>query len=251
MRSERAEFMGSHGSLLAAKLDLPDGAPRAYALFAHCFTCTKDYHITSQISSGLTEHGIAVLRFDFTGLGNSEGDFSNTNFSSNIDDLLKASEWLAEHHQAPALLLGHSFGGAAVLAAAHKLPSVKAVATIAAPSEPEHVLNHFPGIHAEIEANGEAEIKVGGHPFRIRKQFVEDVASHKLADAIANLHRPLMVFHSPTDAVVGIENAAQIFAAAKHPKSFISLDKADHLLRGKEHAQFVATMLATWFCRYF
>lgn len=250
MRSERAEFVGSHGHLLAAKLDLPEEAPRAFALFAHCFTCTKDFHITSQISRGLTAHGIGVLRFDFTGLGNSEGDFANTNFSSNIADLLRAAAWLEAHHAAPALLVGHSLGGAAALATAGQLPSVKAVATIAAPSDPEHVLHHFPDLHAQLAETGEAEVLMGGHPFRIRQHFLEDVAQHKLADAIGQLHRPLMVFHSPTDATVGIEHAAQIFAAAKHPKSFISLDKADHLLRGKEHAQFVADMLGTWVCRY-
>lgn len=250
MRSEKVEFLGSHGTKLAARLDLPDEAPRAYALFAHCFTCTKDIQAASHICTELAMLGIAVLRFDFTGLGLSEGEFSNTNFSSNMADLKAAADWLRATHQAPALLIGHSLGGAAVLAAAHLIPEAKAVAAIAAPADPAHVAKNFTDACATIESEGEAEVKLGGKPFRIKKQFLEDIGSHRLHESIAGLDRALIIFHSPTDAQVGIENAGMIFAAAKHPKSFISLDGADHLLRGGRDARYVAQVLAAWVSRY-
>lgn len=249
MRSERVQFPGSLG-MLSARLDLPDEAPTAFAIYGHCFTCGKNLTIASQISSGLAERGIGVLRFDFAGIGQSEGNFADSNFSTNLDDLMHAATWLEANFSPPTLLIGHSFGGAAVLAVVSRMPSVKAVATIAAPSEPKHVLKHFPNIREEVAANGEANITVGGVNLVLRQQFIDDVDSYSLADAIANLDRPLMIFHSPIDETVGIENAGQIFAAAKHPKSFVSLDKADHLLRGKEHADFVATVLSAWACRY-
>lgn len=248
--SKHVEFQGSQNVKLAARLDLPDGTPRTYALFAHCFTCSKDVYAASRICGELTNNGIAVLRFDFTGLGASEGDFANTNFTSNIGDLLAAADWMRQHHQAPQLLIGHSLGGAAVLVAANQVPEVKAVATIAAPAEPAHVTHHFTSSHAEIEEKGEAEVLLVGRPFRIRKQFMDDIANHKLEDHIHNLHRALIVFHSPRDATVGIENAAKIFASAKHPKSFISLDDADHILSDREDALYVAQVLSAWVSRY-
>jgi putative redox protein len=250
MLSEKVEFIGSQGGKLAARLDLPESSPRAYALFAHCFTCTKDIHAASNICTELTRHGIAVLRFDFSGLGLSEGDFANTNFSTNLEDLQAACAWLAEHHQPAKLLIGHSLGGAAVLAAAGNMPDVKAVATIAAPAEPSHVAHHFTDTLEEIQQNGEAMVKLAGRAFRIKKQFLDDIESHSLQEKIGKLNRALIIFHSPTDETVGIENAGKIFAAAKHPKSFISLSGADHLLRGSENAQYVAQVLSAWLSRY-
>lgn len=250
MRSERVGFPSANNHKLAARLDMPEGTPRAFALFAHCFTCTKDIFAASQICSTLTAHGWAVLRFDFTGLGHSEGEFANTNFSSNIDDLVAAYEWMARTHSAPSLLIGHSLGGAAVLAAAHRMTEVKAVATIAAPAEPAHVAHHFTDAKAHIEATGEAEVLLAGRPFTIRKQFLDDIETHRLRHCIETLHRALIVFHAPGDETVGIENAASIFTAAKHPKSFISLDKADHLLRRKSDADYVAAILSAWATPY-
>lgn len=251
MSSERIEFLGAHGVMLAARLDLPEGKPRAYALFAHCFTCSKDVFAASRICAELTENGIAVLRFDFTGLGASEGDFANTNFSSNIADLLAAADWLAREREPAKLLIGHSLGGAAVLAAAGRIDSVQAVVTIAAPADPAHVTKLFAEHRDEIEAAGEAEVHLVGRPFRIRKQFLDDIGGHRLEDKIAGLRRALLIFHSPHDTLVGVENAGRIFAWAKHPKSFISLDDADHLLTKKEDALYVARMIAAWTSRYF
>lgn len=250
MRTERVEFTGALGGQISARLDLPETAPIAYAIFAHCFTCNKDLNVTTQVSSGLTKHGIAVLRFDFTGLGQSEGDFAATNFTTNMEDLLAAAEWLETHHKPPSLLVGHSLGGAAVLAVAHEMPSIKAVATIGAPAEPVHVTHNFASATAEIEAKGEAEVLLAGRKFRIRKQFLLDVASHNLADYIGELDCAVMVFHSPIDEIVGIENAARIFAAARHPKSFISLDTADHLVSKRADAEYVAELLGAWALRY-
>jgi uncharacterized OsmC-like protein/alpha/beta superfamily hydrolase len=249
-RSEKVEFEGSQGGLLAARLELPDGPPRAYALFAHCFTCSKDVFAAARIAGGLAESGIAVLRFDFTGLGASEGDFANTNFSSNVEDLLRAAAFLGERHEAPSLLVGHSLGGAAVLAAAGRIASVKAVATIAAPADPGHVAHLLAEARPEIEAAGEAEVVLAGRSFRIRKQFLEDIEGQRLTDAIARLRKALLIFHAPRDEVVGIDNASAIFRAAKHPKSFVSLDGADHLLTWHEDARYVATVLAAWATRY-
>jgi len=249
-KSEKVSFAGADGATLAARLDLPAGPPRAYALFAHCFTCSKDIFAAARIADGLAERGIAVLRFDFTGLGASEGDFANTNFSSNIEDLVKAAEFLRAHYEAPKLLVGHSLGGAAVLAAAARVPEAKAVATIAAPADPAHVAEHFTGARAEIEAAGEAEVLLVGRPFRIKKQFLEDIEGHRLETAIGGLRKALMVFHAPRDAVVGIDNASRIFLAARHPKSFVSLDDADHLLSRKSDAIYVAEVLAAWAGRY-
>ncbi len=249
-RIEKITFTGAGGERLAARLDLPLGKPRAYALFAHCFTCSKDIFAAARVSRGLAERGIAVLRFDFTGLGASEGEFANTDFSSNVDDLVAAADFLRQKFQAPALLVGHSLGGAAVLAAAHRVPEVTAVATIAAPADPVDVARHFAPVRHEIEVRGEAEVILGGRTFRIRKQFLDDIAAQPLAEHIASLRRALLIFHAPRDEVVGIENATRIFQAAKHPKSFISLDDADHLLTRREDAEYVAEVLAAWASRY-
>ncbi len=248
--SEKLTFTGADGVELAARLDLPTGPPLAYALFAHCFTCTKDIFAAARIATGLAEQGIAVLRFDFTGLGHSEGEFANTNFSSNVADLVCAADYLRESRAAPKVLIGHSLGGAAVLAAAPRVPEALAVATIGAPGDPAHVRHLFQAARPEIEAKGEAEVLLAGRPFRIRKQFLEDIEKHKLAATLAGLRKALLVFHAPRDATVGIENAGEIFTAAKHPKSFVSLDDADHLLSRREDAVYVATVLAAWATRY-
>jgi putative redox protein len=250
MQSERKDFPGADGQKLAARLDSPSGEVRAYALFAHCFTCGKDVFAAGRIAQGLTEHGIAVLRFDFTGLGASEGEFANTNFSSNVADLVAAANFMRRDGAAPRLLIGHSLGGAAVLAAAGAIPEVKAVVTIAAPSDPGHVKGLFGASLATIEAEGEAEVQLAGRPFRIKRQFLIDAAEHNLSAKIAALKRALLVMHSPSDTTVDISNALAIFTAAKHPKSFISLDDADHLLTRKEDAVYVAGMIAAWSERY-
>ncbi|MBI1209444.1 MAG: alpha/beta fold hydrolase [Azospirillum sp.] len=246
MRSKRFTFPGSQGFLLSARLDKPDTTPRAYALFAHCFTCTKDIFAASRIAQVLTEHGIAVLRFDFTGLGSSEGEFANTNFSSNVADLVRAADHLRQAGAAPAILIGHSLGGAAVLAAAGSISEVKAVATIGAPFDVGHVTASFSDRIPEIEAKGEAEVSLVGRPFVIRRQFLEDVAVQKLEQHIATLKRSLLILHAPLDRQVGIENAGAIFQAAKHPKSFVSLDRADHLLSRRQDAEYAAGVLAAW-----
>ncbi|MES2069124.1 MAG: alpha/beta fold hydrolase [Pseudomonadota bacterium] len=250
MRIERSEFPGADGQKLSARLDAPDGDIRAYALFAHCFTCGKDVFAASRIAQALTGHGIAVLRFDFTGLGASEGEFANTNFSSNVADLVAAADYLRRQHQAPRLLIGHSLGGAAVLAAASDIAEVQAVATVAAPSDPVHVTGLFKEQLEQIHADGEAEVQLAGRPFKIKRQFLLDAAEHSLDLKIAKLKRALLVMHAPRDATVDIANAMHIFTAAKHPKSFISLDDADHLLSRKEDAVYVAKMIATWSERY-
>jgi len=249
-RSERVDFEGSDGQRLAALLELPSSRPRAYALFAHCFTCSKDIFAAARIAGGLAERGIAVLRFDFTGLGASDGEFANSNFSSNLADLVAAANFLRGRGAAPELLIGHSLGGAAVLAAAASVPEARAVATIAAPADPQHIRRLLGDQAAAIEAKGEAEVSIGGRPFRIKRQFLEDIANHRLEEAIRSLRKALMIFHSPLDDIVGIDNASRIFAEARHPKSFVSLDRADHLLRRREDAEYVADVLAAWAQRY-
>ncbi|MCB2100070.1 MAG: alpha/beta fold hydrolase [Rhodobacterales bacterium] len=248
--SEKIDFTGATGETLAARLDKPDGAIQAYALFAHCFTCTKDVFAAARIARALTDHGIAVLRFDFTGLGASEGEFANTNFSSNVGDLLAAADYLRDNHAAPAILIGHSLGGAAVLAAAAQVPEAKAVCTIGAPSDPAHVANHFQCERDEIERTGQATVKLVGRPFTIKKQFLDDIEGQRLEHAIAGMRKALLIFHSPLDAVVGIDNATRIFVAAKHPKSFVSLDHADHMVSRREDAVYVADVIAAWADRY-
>ncbi len=249
-RSEKIEFIGAQGVALAARLDLPEGTVRAHALFAHCFTCSKDIFAAAKISQGLAARGIAVLRFDFTGLGHSEGEFANTNFTSNVADLLAAVDWLRQNREAPAIVIGHSLGGAAVLAAAGSIPEAKAVATIGAPADPAHVSHNFDHAIELIREKGEAEVKLGGRPFTIKQQFLDDIAEQKMQDSIANLKAALLVFHAPLDSYVGVENAGMIFTAAKHPKSFVSLDDADHLLSRREDAAYVAEVISAWATRY-
>ena len=249
--SEAVTFPGAAGALLAARLDRPTAVPpRAFALFAHCFTCSKDSRAATFIGEALADAGIATLRFDFTGLGGSEGEFANTSFSSNVADLVAAADWLRRTHRAPALLVGHSLGGAAVLAAATRVPEAVAVATINAPADPAHVAHLFAPRRAEIEAAGEAEVVLAGRTFRIRREFLADIEGQKLASAIGALRRPLIVFHAPRDTTVGIDNAAAIFLAAKHPKSFVSLDDADHLLTRRDDGAYVGAVLAAWASRY-
>jgi putative redox protein len=243
-------FRGALGAELAARLDTPLLPPRAYALFAHCFTCSKDSRAASFISGALAEQGIAVLRFDFTGLGASGGDFANTNFSSNVADLVAAADWLRAHHGAPAILIGHSLGGAAVLAAAAKIPEARAVATLGAPYEPAHVKGLLKSSLAEIETQGEAEVELVGRRFRIRREFLDDLDAQPQRETIAKLRRALLVMHSPLDDTVTIDNASGIFLAAKHPKSFVSLDSADHLLTRREDARYAAAVLAAWAARF-
>ena len=250
MPAERVDFPNATGQMLAALLDRPPGEPAAYALFAHCFTCGKDILAAKRIAEGLTARGIAVLRFDFTGLGASEGEFANTTFSSNVADLVAAADHLRRTRRAPAILIGHSLGGAAVLAAAAQVPEAKAVVTIAAPSDPAHVTGLFKEQVQDIREQGEIEVALAGRAFRIRREFLDDVAEQRLTERVATLRKSLLVFHSPTDRLVGIENASAIFLAARHPKSFVSLADADHLLSRKSDAVYVANVIAAWAERY-
>jgi putative redox protein len=250
MPAERFDFFNGSGQRLAGLLDSQAGEARAYALFAHCFTCGKDVHAAKRIAEALTPLGIAVLRFDFTGLGSSEGEFANTTFSSNVADLVAAADQLRKSRRAPAILIGHSLGGAAVLAAAAQVPEARAVVTIGAPSDPAHVAGLFKDRDAEIEAHGEIEVTLAGRPFRIRRGFLDDVAEQSLSGRIAALGKALLIFHSPTDDIVGIDNASRIFAAARHPKSFVSLAGADHLLSRRSDAAYVANVIAAWAERY-
>jgi len=249
-RTERITFAGSHGADLAARLDWPAGRPRAFALFAHCFTCSKESHAASRISRALADDGFAVLRFDFTGLGGSDGDFANTSFSSNIADLLAAADYLRARHEAPALLIGHSLGGAAVLAAAGRIAEARAVVTIGAPFEPAHVAHLVGDKIDDIQRIGAAEVRIGGRPFTIRREFLDDLETHNTAEAIARLGKALLILHAPGDRIVSIDNAAKIYSAARHPKSFVSLDDADHLLTRPRDARYVARVLAAWASRY-
>lgn len=250
MPTERFQFPGATGHQLAAAFDLPDGEVRAYALFAHCFTCGKDVLAARRISAALAAKGIAVLRFDFTGLGSSEGDFANSTFSSNVGDLVQAANHMRMLGKAPTLLIGHSLGGAAILAAAENIPEAKAVVTIAAPSDPAHVTDMFAEHVDAVRDKGEVEVRLAGRPFTIKREFLDDVAEQKLTHQIAHLHRALLVMHAPTDDTVGIDNATHIFVAAKHPKSFVSLAGADHLLTNKHDAVYVADVIAAWATRY-
>ena len=250
MPSERFQFEGEGGVQLAAALELPEGEPVAYALFAHCFTCGKDVLAAKRIAVALSMKGIAVLRFDFTGLGSSEGDFANSTFSSNVADLVRAAAHLRGTRSAPAILIGHSLGGAAILAAAAKIPEARAVVTIAAPSDPSHVTGLFRDRLEDIRKDGEAEVSLAGRAFTIKREFLDDVAEHNLMADIGKLHRALLVMHSPTDDTVGIENATRIFVAARHPKSFVSLAGADHLLSQKRDSTYVADVIAAWATRY-
>jgi uncharacterized OsmC-like protein/fermentation-respiration switch protein FrsA (DUF1100 family) len=248
--AQRFQFQGSEGQQLAAALDLPDGEPLAYALFAHCFTCGKDVLAARRIALALAAKGIAVLRFDFTGLGSSEGDFANSTFSSNVADLVRAADHLRDIRGAPAILIGHSLGGAAILAAAAQIPDARAVVTIAAPSDPAHVTGLFADRIDAIREHGKGEVSLAGRPFQIRKEFLDDIAEHNLMAHVANLHKALLIMHAPADDTVGIDNATKIFVAAKHPKSFVSLAGADHLLTDRRDAIYVADVIAAWAERY-
>ncbi|MCV2889548.1 bifunctional alpha/beta hydrolase/OsmC family protein [Ruegeria aquimaris] len=250
MPTERITFAGHDGSQLAARLDLPEGPVLATALFAHCFTCSKDIPAARRIAARLAAMGIAVLRFDFTGLGHSEGEFANTTFTSNVDDLDAAATYLAGRDMAPALLIGHSLGGAAVLRARARIASVRAVVTIGAPADPGHVAHHFQDALPRIRAEGAAEVCLGGRPFRIGRDFVEDIAESALQPAIADLRAALLVLHAPRDETVDIDNASRIFLAAKHPKSFVTLDDADHLISRAQDAEYAADVIAAWVGRY-
>ena len=250
MPTERFQFTGSEGQQLAAALDTPEGEISAYALFAHCFTCGKDGLAAKRIAVALSAKGIAVLRFDFTGLGSSEGDFANSTFSSNVADLVRAADHLRKTFKAPVLLIGHSLGGAAVLAAARAIPDAKAVVTIAAPSDPVHVTGLFGASIEKIRKEGQAEVSLAGRPFTIKREFLDDIAEHGLMAHIAGLHKALLVMHAPADDTVGIDNATRIFVAAKHPKSFVSLAGADHLLSNRRDSAYVADVIAAWASRY-
>ncbi|WP_299657251.1 bifunctional alpha/beta hydrolase/OsmC family protein [uncultured Tateyamaria sp.] len=249
MPTERITFPG-HAGTLDARLDMPEGPHLATAVFAHCFTCGKDIPAARRVAARLTTMGIAVLRFDFTGLGHSEGEFANTSFTSNVQDLVKAVEYLEDRDLSPSLMIGHSLGGAAVLKATAQLDQIKAVATIGAPFDPEHVTHNFSDALPEIIEKGEAEVNLGGRPFRIGKGFVEDVTDEALQPAIARLNAALLVLHAPRDTIVSVDNASEIFLAAKHPKSFVTLDDADHLVTKGEHAEYAADIIATWAKKY-
>ena len=251
MKLEKITFRNRQGHELSAKLELPKISPIVgYALFAHCFTCNKNLTAVRNISRALTKNGIAVLRFDFTGLGESEGDFENTNFSSNVEDLEDMAAYMKEHYEPPSILIGHSLGGAAVIFAATRLSFVKAVVTIGAPAHPEHVTHLLKdGIH-QILKEGEALVDIGGREFRVKKQFLEDIQDKNMARSIQEMKKPLLVMHSPQDMTVPIENAARIYQAGRHPKSFISLDGADHLLSNKKDSQYAGQIIAAWAHKY-
>jgi putative redox protein len=249
-RSSKVAFPGAFGDTLAARLELPTGPPRAVALFAHCFTCSKDVYAATHISRCLARRGIAVLRFDFTGLGSSEGDFANTTFSSNVDDLVRAADYLRERFEAPGILIGHSLGGSAALVAAGRIAEVRAVATIGAPSDPAHVSLHFSEAVPTVQAEGEVSVSIAGRRFRIRKAFLQDINDQNLEQVLRGLNKALLIMHSPQDEVVDIEHARHIYRAARHPKSFVSLDDADHLLTRPRDADYVAGVLTAWAERY-
>ncbi len=250
MSSRRVNFNGADGQQLAGRLHEPAGAVRAYALFAHCFTCTKNILAAVNIADALAESGFGVLRFDFTGLGESEGDFADTNFSSNVGDLVAAAGFLAAEHGAPTVLVGHSLGGTAVLQAATRIDSVAAVATIGSPARASHVRHLFADAQQDIETRGEAQVRLAGRPFRIRKQFLDDLERQPLPESLRRLGRALLVMHSPVDDIVSVDNAAEIFTHALHPKSFVSLDNADHLLSRAADSRYAGHVLAAWASRY-
>lgn len=251
MKTLKQEFTNRQGHKISALLDLPlDRQPRAYALFAHCFTCSKNLTAVKNISLGLTQEGIAVFRFDFTGLGSSEGNFADTNFSTNVQDLVDAAAYVESEFASPSLIIGHSLGGAAVLQAAVYIEAVQTVAVIAAPADPPHVKKLLREGIDEINASGEATVDIGGRPFKIKKQFLDDLEQHSLNVVMDNLRKPLLILHSPQDRIVGIDNASQIYLAAHHPKSFISLDGADHLLSNQGDSHYAGQMIANWTRRY-
>ena len=250
MTREKVQFTGGNGQQLTGIVDRPDGTIRAWSLFAHCFTCSKNLKAVGNIAASLNDAGIAVLRFDFAGLGESEGDFADTNFSSNVGDLVAAANYLAADFQAPAILIGHSLGGTAVLQAAEHIPSAVAVVTIGSPSQPSHVAAMLEGDRAQIEKTGQATVQLGGRPFLIKKQFLDDLQRHELPRSIGTLRKALLIMHAPLDAIVSIDNASELFVHAKHPKSFVSLDDADHLLSRERDSRYAGHVLAAWASRY-
>lgn len=250
MPTDRFTFPGHSGHMLAARLDLPDGPHLATALMAHCFTCGKDIVAARRISARLAAMGIAVLRFDFTGLGHSQGEFANTSFTSNVEDIQAAAQALTKRGMAPKLLIGHSLGGAAVLRAAPRIESVKAVVTIGAPFEPAHVTRNFDSAMSDITESGKAKVRLGKQTITIGRAFVDDVKAARLEPSLAQMKQALLILHAPRDTVVGIDNATRIFAAARHPKSFVTLDDADHLITRPEDADYAAGVIAAWSARY-
>ncbi len=249
--TKKVAFKNKDGRLLSARLELPTSQrPVSYAVFAHCFTCNKNLSAIRNISRSLIQKGIAVLRFDFTGLGDSEGDFADTNFSSNVQDLVAAADFLTEKYEAPSLLIGHSLGGAAVIFAAEEIDSIQAIVTIGAPAAPEHVAHLFSQSKVTILANEEAEVSIGGRPFTIKKQFLEDLEKKNLSEILKKMRKPILILHSPQDRIVEIENAGKLYAGAHHPKSFISLDGADHLLSQKQDSLYAGEVIASWASRY-
>lgn len=250
MKTERIEFEGSEGNKLAGQLDEPDGKPVAYAVFAHCFACTRNFKAPHYLAKALTEQRIALFRFDFTGLGESEGEFAETSFASNSGDLQAASWFLARNYEDPKLIIGHSLGGAAAIQAAARIESCRAVVSIASPYDPAHVTHLFENYRSKIEEEGSAVISLGGRNIRIGREFVESLENERLNEDLRKLGRALLIFHSPEDETVGIENAARIYKSARHPKSFVSLDNADHLLSKEADARFVASIMAPWAVRY-
>jgi len=249
-RTRKASFEGGAGASLSGALELPRGEPLAYALFAHCFSCSKDIRAAREIARALRDAGFAVLRFDFTGLGASEGEFGETNFSSNVSDLVSAADFLRREFAAPAILIGHSLGGAAAIVAAGKIPEIKGVAVIGAPAEAAHVAQQFGVKRAEIVREGAAEVPLAGRPFTIKKQFLDDIEKADVLAAASQLARPILILHAPLDQTVGVENASRLFMAVKHPKSFVSLDTADHLLSDPADARYAAGVIAAWAARY-
>lgn len=251
MKSKRLEFTGSLGYKLSALLDLPDDAdPIAFAMFAHCFTCNKNYKILNYVNQALTVNNIAVLRFDFTGLGASQGSFSDTNFSSNIGDIISGAEFLELNYEAPKLLIGHSFGGAAVIHAAREIKSCQAVVTIAAPSNLNSIRSILTNKQDELQRNGEAVFTILGRQFRLKKQFLDDLEHANIEKAIKNLTQPILICHSTGDEIVAFENALQLFEMANHPKSLVSLDKADHLVSDKNDGNYLGQLIASWVSKY-
>lgn len=250
MPRKKVSFAGHDGQRLVGMLELPQSDVQACAIFAHCFTCSKDIAAASRISRALTSHGLAVLRFDFTGLGNSDGDFANTNFSTNLEDLFEAARFLESEYEGPSLLIGHSLGGAAVLAAAQRISTVKAVVTIGAPASAKHVEALFSQAKEQILEHDEAQVSLGGREFTIKRQFIEDIERYSTTEHIGQLRKALLVFHSPIDSIVSIDEASRIYAAARHPKSFVSLDKADHLLSNTNDSIYVAEVISSWMKKY-
>jgi uncharacterized OsmC-like protein/pimeloyl-ACP methyl ester carboxylesterase len=252
MKSTKLNIKNDKGFTLHAYLELPaNQKPNHYAIFAHCFTCTSSLSAVKNISRALTNYGFGVVRFDFTGLGKSEGEFADSHFSANVEDLIAVSDYMFSNYKAPSLLIGHSLGGAAVISAAAKLENIKAVATIGAPATISHVTNLFSHGIDEIKDKGEVEVNIGGRPFKINNEFIDDFSKTDLLSIVKNIRKPMLILHSPTDTIVGIKNAEQLYQQAHHPKSFVSLDNADHLLSKSEDSNYAGNMIGVWVQRYF